>query len=92
MKSVLQYLEEYDIPRLKCELLGHHIENFKTDLREIVEPPVGEKLHYRHVLRDISGEKPTLELTREQERINIEFTIEFLTRSNVFRDSILCGE
>ena len=65
-------MKEFVIPRLKCELLGHHIENFKTDLRKIVKTPVGVKIRCRNIRRDIPGEKPSVELTCEQESVNID--------------------
>ena len=44
VKYALQYFDNYDIPRLKCELLGYHLENLQSILRELGENPLDWKI------------------------------------------------
>ena len=44
VKYALCDLDEYNIPELKCELLGHHLENLQSVLRELGETPLGGKI------------------------------------------------
>ena len=44
VENVLPYFDEYDIPGLKCELLGYHLENLKRALRKLGKTHLDEKI------------------------------------------------
>ena len=46
VKKALEYFDEYNIPKLKCELLGHPLENLHSVLHELGETPVDMKIYY----------------------------------------------
>ena len=68
-----QYFDEYNILRLKCELLGHHLENLYNVLYELGETPLDGKICSRAIQCSNPGKKPPLVgLTREQKHISID--------------------
>ena len=44
VEYALEHLDEYDIPSLKCELLGHYLENLESTLRELSKTPLDGKI------------------------------------------------
>ena len=73
VEYALQYFDEYNIPRLKRELLGHHLENLFNVLYELGETPLDGKICSCAIQCSNPGKKPPLVgLTREQNHIWID--------------------
>ena len=73
VKYALQYFDEYDIPRLKCKLLGYHLENLYNVLHELGNTPLDGNICSRSIQCSNPGKKPPLiGLTREQKHIWID--------------------
>ena len=67
------YFDEYNIPRLKCKLLGHQLENLYNVLYELGETHLDGTIcsHYRRC--DNPGmEPPSVGLTTKQKHISID--------------------
>ena len=78
VKYALQYFHGYNIPELKCELLGHHLENLRSALHQLGETPLNGEIYWRIIQCSNPGMKqPSVELTREQKHrwIDINDTI-----------------
>ena len=73
VKYALQHFDEYDIPRLKCELLGYHLENLYDAFHELGKTLLDGKICLRSTQCSNPGKKPPLiGLTREQKHIWID--------------------
>ena len=72
-KNVLPCFDKYDIPRLKCELLGHHLENLKSFIIELTKIRVNKVIssHYKDVYSPGMIPPPD-KLTSEQELVKID--------------------
>ena len=80
VKYAFEYFDEYNIPKLKCELLGHHLENFYNVLHELGETPLNWKICLRIILCSNPGMKPpSVGLSRKQKHIWIDIN-ERITR------------
>ena len=44
VKNALEHFDEYNIPKLKCEVLGYHLENLYSVLHELGETPLDGEL------------------------------------------------
>ena len=73
VKYALAYFNVYNIPKLKCELLGHHLENLYSVLYQLGETPLDGEIcsHYRRC-NNPGIEPPSVELTRKQKNIWID--------------------
>ena len=73
VKNALDHLDEYNIPKLKCKVLGHHLENLRSVLHEIGETPLDGKICSRIIRCSNPGKEPPQdELTSEQKQIKID--------------------
>ena len=72
VKKTLKNFDKYNIPKLKCEVLGHHLKNLYSVLHELCKTPPGGKicLHCRRCSNP-GVEPPSVELTSEQKQIKI---------------------
>ena len=73
IENVLPCFDKYDIPRLNCELLGHHLMNLYIILQELIETTLGTKI-CSYVVRccNLGKEPPSDELTSEQEQVKVD--------------------
>ena len=72
LKKGLKHFDKYNIPELKCEVLGYQLKNLYSILHDLGETPLGGKicLHCRRCSNP--GIKlPSVELTSEQKQIKI---------------------
>ena len=60
VEYALQYFDEYNSPRLKCEVLGHHLVNLQSILRELGETPIEEKICSHSIQRITPGKRPPI--------------------------------
>ena len=72
VKCVLEYFDKYNVPKLKCELLGHNFENLYSVLHELCKTPLDGKICSRIIQCSNPGKEQTSdELTSKQEQIRI---------------------
>ena len=73
INNALEHLHKYNIPKLKCEVLGHHLENLQSVLYELGKTPLDGKICSRIIQCSNPGkEPPSDELTSEQKQIKID--------------------
>ena len=58
VKNALEYFDEYNIPKLKCKVLGHNLENLQSGLYELGETPLDGKLCSRIIRCSNPGKEP----------------------------------
>ena len=74
VENALKHFDEYNIPKLKCEVLGHHLENLYNALHDLGETPLDGIIYLRIIQHSNPGkEPPSDKLTSEQERVNREY-------------------
>ena len=63
VKKALKHFDKYNIPKPRCEVLGHHLKNLYSVLHELGETPLGGKicLHCRRCSNP-GIEPPSVEL------------------------------
>ena len=73
VENALQYFDEYNIPKLECELPGHHLENLCGALCHLGKAPLDMRIRSGDIPCYSPGmEQPPDELTSEQERVEID--------------------
>ena len=73
VKKVLEYFDEYNIPKLECELLGYHLDNLQDALRRLDKIPLDAEIFSAEIKsKHLSIESPSDELTKKQKRICID--------------------
>ena len=71
IENALKHFGDYNIPKLKCGVLGYHLENLYSVLRELGETPLDGKICI--IQYSNPGKEPrSYELSSEQERIRID--------------------
>ena len=60
VKKAPRHFDVYHIPRLKCELLGHHLENLYNVIYELGKTPLDRKICSRVIQCSNPGKEPTL--------------------------------
>ena len=73
VKNALKHFNKSNIPKLKCEVLGHHLENLHSVLYELGETPLHGRIcsHCKQCSKQ-GKEPPSDEVTRIQEQIKID--------------------
>ena len=73
---VLPYFNDYNIPALKCEILGYHIDNLKSTILELEEQSKGYSVYSNNKSYSVKGSHPPLiELTPKQKNLVIDIDI-----------------
>ena len=73
VKNALEHFREYNIPKLKCELLGHHLENPYWSLYDLGNTPLDAEIHMQVSQHSNPGKKPpSVRFTREQKRVKVD--------------------
>ena len=69
---VLPYFNKYDIPRLKCESLGYHLKNLSSFIFRLTRVRTNQLKRTNGRVSRFQGKMPpSIELTREQELVEV---------------------